>query len=306
MPLSKQWWWRDRYLYMMFLPVLAYFIIFKYIPMYGAVIAFKDFRFVDGINGSTWVGLKHFSRLFGSDDFYKVLYNTLKLSFLNIVCGFPMPIIFAVLLNEARCLKFKKTVQSILYIPHFISWVVLGGIIISLLSPSTGIAAAIGRALGMEYDQIPYLMGNKGWWTVVYIVSGIWQSTGWGTIVYLAAITGVDTGLYEAAMIDGAGKFRQIWHITLTQIRGTIAIMLIMRMGSVLSLSFEQIYALQNDMVLDVSDVISTYEYRIGLQGMQYSYTTALGLFKGVVGLVLVCGTNYIANRLTDGEGGLW
>lgn len=294
---------RDRYLYLLiFLPIL-YFIIFKYVPMVGLQIAFRDYRIHDGMWGSTWVGAKHFIRLFGSPDFYSILYNTVVLSFLNIIFGFPMPIILAILLNEVNNMPFKRVTQSLLYMPHFISWIVLGGIITSILSPSTGIVNNVFKIFGAEPI---YFMGDTGWWRAIYVISGIWKEAGWGTIVYLAAISGINGELYEAARIDGANKLRQMWHITLPGIRSTIGILLIMRMGQVLQVGFEQIYSLQNDMVLSVSDVISTYEYRIGLLSMQYSYTTALGLFKGLVGLIFVVLTNYVVNKLTDGESGLW
>ena len=294
---------RDKYLYIMLLLPLLYLIIFKYLPMLGLQIAFKDYKIHDGMWGSTWVGMKHFARLFRSPDFYSTLSNTIVLSFMNILFGFPMPIVLAILLNEVMCMPFKRVTQSLLYMPHFISWIVLGGIITSLLSPSSGVINAFIKSLGNEPI---YFMGDTGWWRVVYVLSGIWKEAGWGTIIYLAAITGINGELYEAARIDGANKFRQIWHITLPGIRPTIGILLIMRMGQVLQIGFEQIYSLQNDMVLSVSDVISTYEYRIGLLSMQYSYTTALGLFKGVVGLIFVVSTNYIVNKLSDGESGLW
>lgn len=294
---------RDRYLYLLLLFPLAYFIIFKYGPMIGLQIAFKDYRINEGIFGSAWVGMKHFIRLFSTEDFYTILSNTIILSVSNIVFGFPMPIILAILLNEVRNMPFKRVTQSLLYMPHFISWIVLGGIITSILSPSTGVVNNIIKALGFESI---YFMGDTGWWRIIYVISGIWKEAGWGTIIYLAAITGINGELYEAARIDGANKLRQMWHITLPGIRSTIAIMLIMRMGSVLQIGFEQIYSLQNDMVLSVSDVISTYEYRIGLLNMQYSYTTALGLFKGLVGLILVAGTNYVVKWISDGESSLW
>lgn len=295
--------YRDRYLYIMFVIPLLFFVVFRYIPMLGTVIAFKDYKINQGIWGSSWVGLKYFERLFLSKDFYKILYNTLTLSVYNIVIGFPIPIILAILLNELGNLKFKKTVQSILYVPYFISWVVLGSILTSILSPSTGV---INVLLGLFGVEPIYFLADKFWWKVVYVFSGIWQSSGWGTIIYLAAITGIDGELYSAAKIDGANKWQQILHITLPSISTTICILLIMRMGSVLSLNFEQIYVLQNDMVIDISDVISTYEYRLGLLNMQYSYTTAIGLFKGVIGLLLVAITNAIVNKISDGENGLW
>lgn len=293
--------YKDRYLYLMMFPVLVFFFIFKYIPMYGTIIAFKDFRFVDGIMGSEFVGLKHFIRLFSSEDFYRIFANTLLLNVYNVIFSFPVPIILAILLNEVRNRWFKKSIQSILYIPHFISWVVLGGIIINILSPSSGVINQILKACGAEPI---YFMRSSFWWIVVFVCSTIWQTAGWGTIVYLAAITSIDAEQYDAAVIDGANKWQQITKITLPSIRGTIAIMLILRMGQMLDVGFEQIYMLQNDAVLNVSDVISTYEYRVGLEGMQYSYTAALGLFKGLIGLILITSTNYIVRRL--GENGLW
>ena len=294
---------RDRWLYVMLIPILVYFIIFKYIPMFGTVIAFKEFRISDGIFGSQWAGLKYFNRLFQSSDFYNILFNTLRLSFFSILFGFPLPVILSIMLNEIGNTKFKRTIQSIIYIPHFISWIVLGGIIVSLLSPSDGLVNIIIRALG---GQGIYFMSDNTWWQVVFVISGIWQSVGWGTIIYLAAISGISPEMYEAATIDGAKKLTQIWHITLPSLRNTIAIMFILRMGSVLQVGFEQVYSLQNDMVLGVSEVISTYEYRLGIQGLQYSATTALGLFKGVINLIMIGAANLIVTRLSDGESGLW
>jgi putative aldouronate transport system permease protein len=293
---------RDRYLYLFLVPALLYYTIFKYGPMYGVIIAFKNFRFLDGVMGSPWVGLKHFTRLFGSADFFMVLRNTLLLNVYSLFFGFPVPIILAVLLNEVRHKGFKKITQSLMYIPHFISWVVLGGIVIALLSPSTGIINIIlQKVFGMEPT---YFMASTFWWPIIFVVSGIWHGAGWGTIVYLAAITNIDMELYEASMIDGASKLKQIWHITLPGIRSTIAIMLVLRMGNMMDLGFEQVYILQNSAVRSVSDVISTYVYRMGLQGIQYSYTAALGLFQSVISLILVLSANKIVKRL--GENGLW
>ncbi len=292
---------KDRYMYMLMLPILVYFFIFKYIPMYGAIIAFKDFKFVDGINGSEWVGLEHFIRLFTSQDFYKIFRNTLFLSLCDILATFPAPIILAILLNEVHNRVFKRTVQSLLYIPYFISWVVLGGIVINMLSPTSGV---VNQILGLFGVEPIYFMKSNAWWVVAYVGSSVWQSAGWGTIVYLAAITSIDMEQYEAAIIDGANKWQQIWNITLPSISGTIAIMLILKMGHALDLGFEHVYMMQNDAVLGISEIISTYEYRVGLEGMQYSYTTALGLFKGIVGLILVTGTNWVVKKM--GNSGLW
>jgi putative aldouronate transport system permease protein len=280
---------------------LAYFIIFKYFPMYGVVIAFKDFKLGRGIFGSDWVGLYHFKNLFQSANFYRILRNTLLLNLYALVFGFPVPIIIAIFLNEIRQLTFKRITQGVLYLPHFISWVVLAGIFIQMLSPSTGIINIVLKALGITPI---YFMADPFWWTAMFVVSGIWQGAGWGSIIYLAAISNIDPELYEAARIDGASKMRQVWNITLPCISSTIAIMLIMRMGSMIDVGFEHIYNLQNPAVYDVADVISTYVYRIGIQGAQFSYTTAVGLFQSVVALILVITTNRIAKAM--GESGLW
>lgn len=292
---------KDKCLYIMIAIVMVYFLIFKYIPIFGNIIAFKDYNLGLGMIGSPWAGTKHFKSLFASREFYNVLFNTVILNVYLLIFSFPMPIIVALLLNEIRSNRYKRTIQSILYIPHFISWVVLGGIVISIFSPSSGIINSIIKHLG---GSEIYFMADEKWWPVIFVISEIWQSVGWGTIIYLAAIAGVDMDLYEAAIIDGANKWKQTLNITLPSIAPTIVIMLILRMGKAVDLNFEQVYALQNDAVLSVSDVIATYEYRIGLRGMQFSYTTALSLFKGVVGLIFVSTTNYIANKISGS--GLW
>ena len=293
---------RDKWLYIFILPVMLYFIVFKYVPMLGAVMAFQNFKLSTGFLHSTWVGLQNFKLLFQTADFYLILKNTILLNVYNLVFGFPMPIILAIMLNEINNRVFKKVTQSILYLPHFMSWVVLGGILINMLSPSTGVVNIILKnAFGV---QPIYFMANNSWWQFMYVASGIWEGAGWGTIIYLAAITSIDTELYEAARIDGAGKFKQIWHITLPGIKSTIAIMLILRMGSMMNVGFDQVYVLQNSAVRSVADVISTYVYRVGIEGARYSYTTAIGLFQSVVSFVLV----FSANRITKvlGEDGLW
>ncbi len=294
---------RNKYLYLMLLPVIIYFIVFKYAPMYGLLIAFKNFKFSDGIMGSQWVGLQHFKMLFGNSEFYKILRNTLLLNLYSIVFGFPAPIILAILMNELRNERFKKSVQTILYLPHFLSWIVLGGLIINIFSPSTGVINMIIKAFG---GTPKYFMIDSHWWPVIFIASGIWQSAGWGTIIYLAAITGIDPSLYEAAELDGAGRLKKMLYITLPGIKGTIAIMLILRMGSVMDVGFEHVIAMQNDAVLDVSDVISTYVYRVGLQGAQYSYTTAIGFFQSLISMILVVSANTLVRKFNENEGGLW
>nr|WP_082084187.1 ABC transporter permease subunit [Paenibacillus beijingensis] len=286
----------------MLLPVIGYYLIFKYAPMAGEIIAFKDYRFVDGIFGSKWVGLRHFRMLFESTDFWRVLRNTLLLNVYNLVLGFPVPILLALLLNEVRREWYKKTMQNLLYLPHFISWAVLGGIVIAMLSPSTGVVNMIlHNVFGIEPV---YFMASSNWWPFAYTMSGIWREAGWGTVLYLAAMASIDPQLYEAAKIDGASKLRQIWHITLPGIRSTIAILLILRMGQFMDVGLEQTLVLQNQSVLDVADVISTYVYRVGLQNASYSYTTALGLFQSVIALILVVTVNRLIRAF--GERGLW
>ncbi|WP_042213913.1 ABC transporter permease [Paenibacillus borealis] len=293
--------YRDRYLYLFLIPAMSYFFLFKFVTLYGELIAFKDFRLLDGVWGSPWVGLKHFHTLFSSSEFWNVLRNTLLLNLYNLVFAFPAPILLALLLNELRVNWFKRAVQNMLYLPFFISWVVLAGIIVSLLSPSTGVVNAALRLFGI--DPI-YFMTSTLWWPVVFIVSTIWQSAGWGTIIYMAAISAIDPGLYEAAKIDGATKLRQIWHITLPGIRGTIGVLLVLQMGKMMDVGFEHIFNLQNAAVFSVSDVISTFVYRTGLQNAQYSLATAVGLFQALIGLILVLTVNKIVKKL--GEGGLW
>jgi putative aldouronate transport system permease protein len=293
---------RDKYLYLFLLPGVAYFLLFKYAPLYGEIIAFKNFRVMEGISGSEWVGFKHFNRLFHDRDFWIILRNTLLLNLYSILFVFPAPILLAILLNEVRKNWFKRTLQNMLYLPHFISWVVLGGVIIAILSPSTGL---INIVLSEVFGITPiYFMASPFWWPIVFTVSSIWQTAGWGTILYLAAMGNIDMQLYEAAKIDGASKLRQIFHVTLPGIRGTIAILLILQMGKVMDVGFEQVYNLQNSAVFSVADVISTYVYRIGLLGAQYSYATAVGLFQGIIGLILVLLVNKFIKSM--GEGGLW
>ncbi|MFW5776831.1 MAG: ABC transporter permease [Spirochaetota bacterium] len=293
---------RDRYLYVLLLPVIAWFIIFRYVPMQGVIIAFKDFRFFDGIWGSEWVGLMHFERMFRSRDFYQIVRNTLVLNLYQLVFQFPAPIVLALLLNEVRNSKFKRISQTLLYVPHFISWVVLAGIVISVLSPSTGIVnILLNRMFGVEPV---HFMIRPGWWVFWFIVSGIWKSAGFGTIIYLAAISTIDPQLYEAATIDGAGKLRQTWHITLPGISATIGILLILNLGNFIEIGFEQVNMLQNSVVNDVADVIPTYVYRVGLRGAQFSYTAGVGFFQAIVGLILVTTANWTLRRL--GHSGLW
>ena len=293
---------RDKWLYIFLLPIVVYYIVFRYLPMLGTVMAFQDFKFSTGFLGSEFVGLKHFKRMFESMQFWQAFRNTLLLNVGLVIFGFPIPILLAIFLNEIESKGFKRITQSIMYLPHFMSWVVLGGIIINLFSPSTGIINAL---LTTFFDMEPiYFMGSKKWWPVMFIVSDIWKGAGWGTIIYLAAITGIDSQLYEAAKIDGAGKFRQMLHVTLPGIRSTIVVMLILRMGSMMNIGFEQVYVLKNSAVSEVAEVISTYVYQLGISQAQYSYSTAIGLSQSAISCLLVFTTNKIARKVS-GEG-LW
>lgn len=292
---------RNRFLYLLLLPVATYLILFKYAPMAGEIIAFKNYRLSDGIWGSPWVGFEQFEKLFSSKEFYLVLKNTLLLNLYHLVFAFPVPIILAIMLNEVRVEWYKRTLQNLLYIPHFISWIVLGSIIIALLSPSTGFVNYLLQAFGIEPI---YFLADKFWWPVTFIGSGIWKEAGFGTILYLAAMASVDPTLYEAAKIDGANKIRQIWHVTLPGIRSTIAILLILQVGRMMDVGFEQVYALRNPAVTSVAEVISTFVYTRGIVNLQYSYTTALGLFQSLIALILIVSVNRIIKAL--GERGLW
>lgn len=285
----------NRTLYLMAIPVLLYFIIFCYIPMGGLVIAFKKYDLAKGIFGSEWVGLKHFKDYFTGIYFGRTMRNTLLISFYNILFGFPAPVIFAILLNELRSKWFKKTVQTITYLPHFISLVVICGMLVNFFS-SDGVGTQMIVALGGE--QMNYV-GSVRHFRTVYIASNIWQSVGWGSIIYLAALTGIDQQLYEAATIDGAGRFKQIWHITLPGLLPTVSIMLIMEIGKVLSVGYEKIILLYSPQTYEVADVISSYVYRVGLNNFMYSYSAAVGMFQSVVNIILLIGSNKISKRIS-------
>jgi putative aldouronate transport system permease protein len=288
--------WRDKYLYIMLIPVMAYYLIFCYAPMYGVTIAFQDYNMFAGVLGSEWVGLENFQRIFSTGDFYIVLRNTLVLNLLSLIFGFPGPIIIALLLNELRMNKFKRVIQTIIYLPHFLSWVVVASILIPMLSPSTGIVNQLIEQMGMEPI---YFMSDNGWWMTMYILSGIWKSVGWGAIVYLAALSGVDPSLYEAAVIDGANKWKQCIHVTIPSILPTITVLLILNVGQIMSIGFDQPFLLGNTAVQGVSDVISTYVYRIGMLSADISRSTAIGLFQSLVNFVILLGTNKLSKKIT-------
>jgi putative aldouronate transport system permease protein len=291
--------WSDRYLYLLLLPVIAYYLIFHYAPMYGVIISFQDYNMFKGVFGSKFIGLDNFRDIFSNSDFYVVLRNTLMLNFLSLLFGFPGPIILALLLNELTSVRFKRTIQTLVYLPHFISWVVVASLIIPMLSPRDGIVNAVITAFG---GKSVYFMGEASWWVVVYVLAGIWKGIGWGAIIYLAALTAIDTTLYEAAVIDGAGRWKQTFYITLPGIRPTIIVLLILNIGHMMSVGFDQPFLLGNGAVIQVSDVLSTYVYRLGLLSADVAHSTAVGLFQAVVNFIMLIGANFLSKKIT-GEG---
>ncbi|TDF96148.1 ABC transporter permease [Paenibacillus piri] len=288
---------KHKYLYVLLLPGLLWYFIFRYLPMYGVMIAFKDYNFSKGIWGSPWVGLKHFEFLLHNQDFYAIVRNTLVINLYELIFAFPVPVILALLLNEMKNLLFKRAVQTVVYFPHFLSWVVFGGIIIQLLSPNEGLINNILRSLGMEPV---FFMSKSEYFRPIVVISSILKESGWGAIIYLAALSSIDTEQYEAATIDGANRWQKLVYVTLPGIRNTILIMLILKVGYLLDVGFEQIYILYNPSVYDVGDVLSTYIYRIGLQSAQFSITAAIGLFQSVIGFFLIWGTNRLAKKYSE------
>lgn len=291
----------SKYLYLMLLPGILYFIVFKYVPMGGLIIAFQDYMPWNGILGSEFVGLKHFIRLFSEDTFFMLMRNTLVIFGMNIAFSFPFPILLALMLNELRSAKLKKSIQTIIYLPHFMSWVIIVSIFYVLLTTEGGVINNIIVANGGE--RISFLTDPR-WLRPMYIFQQIWKGSGWGTIVYLAAITNVDEQLYEAADMDGANRVRKTWHITLPAIRPTIVTLLILKIGDVLELGFEHMYLLMNSLNKEVAQIFDTYVYTAGIQNGQLSYSTAVDLFKGLIGLILVVGANKLAKKV--GEDGVY
>lgn len=290
---------RDIPLYTMLLLPMIYIIIFKYAPMAGATVAFKKYNIFEGIRESPWIGFAHFKEAFQATEFRTALVNTLILNLGGMVINFPFPIVLAILLNEMTHEKLKKITQTVLYLPHFLSMVIIAGIVYEVFG-AKGVINNIMRAFGA--DAINF-MGNSASWRAIYWGSGVWSGAGYGMIVYLAAMAGINTELYDSAYIDGAGRWKRIWHVTLPQIKGTIVTMLIMNVGKMLSISFERPYLLGNVLVKDASSVISTYVYSVGLQAGRYDFATAIGLFQSVVSLVMVLTANRIAKKL--GEEGI-
>lgn len=293
--IQKQW---KRYweYYIMLLPALFLLLAFKYLPMWGIQIAFRDFNIFDGISSGKWIGFFQFERLFTSDEFYQVLFNTCIISFYKIIFLFPMGVIIALVLNEIRCNIFKRLTQTLIYIPHFLSWVVIFGLFTSILS-SNGIFNKLVTALGGE--AVSYMVSPR-WFRTILVFTAGWKECGWNAIVFIAAIAGIEQEMYEAAKIDGAGRLRQIWSITIPSILPTIMLMLILRIGNLLTAGTEQILTMYSPVVYDVADVIGTYIYRIGLGKMEYSFSTAVGLFESVVGFALVITGNYLSRKFTD------
>ncbi|MHA6480927.1 ABC transporter permease [Paenibacillus sp. strain BS8-2] len=282
-------------LYLFVLPAVVYFILFHYFPMYGVQIAFKKFNAVQGIWGSDWVGFDHLDRFFNSYYFWTLIKNTFAINLYELVVGFPVPIILALALNEMKLVRFKKLVQTITYAPHFISVVVMSGIIIMFLSPSTGIINFILNGLGL--DAIDF-MSKPEWFKTIFVFSGVWQGMGWGTIIYLAALAGIDMQQHEAAMIDGATRMQRIWHINIPGILPTVVILLILNVGNFMAVGFEKIYLLQNSLNMEASDVISTYVYRSGVLEGQYSFSAAVGLFNSILNFILLILVNSLARKM--------
>jgi putative aldouronate transport system permease protein len=289
--------WRYRSFYIMLLPAIVYYLIFHYYPMYGAQIAFKDFKFNMGISGSPWVGFEHFVSLFSAPSFYQILANTLIISFYKLIFGFPAPILFALLLNEVMNPRIKKVVQTISYLPHFISWVVLGGVFILFLSPTAG---PINSLVGLFGFEPIFFLGDNDWFRSSLVWTHIWKGVGWGSIIYFAALAGIDTSLYEAAEIDGANRFHKMFYITIPSMFPVITIMFIFAVGGIINDDFDQVFNLYSPAVYQSGDVISTYVYRKGLVGMEFSFATAVGLFKNVIGFTLIIITNQIVKKYSD------
>ncbi|MHA7966557.1 ABC transporter permease [Paenibacillus sp. CAU 1782] len=288
-------------LYAILLPPLLYIVIFHYIPMYGVQLAFKQYRVLDGITGSPWVGLKHFQQFFSSPSSWRIILNTISISLYSIAAGFAIPIVLAVALNEARSRLFKKTVQMVTYAPYFISTVVLVGILMQVLDPRIGIVNQIIGLFGLEPINF---MGIPGMFKSIYVWTGIWQGTGYAAVIYLAALAGVSKDLQEASVIDGASKIQRIWHVDLPSIRPTIIILLILSFGGVMNVGFEMIYLMQNSLNMSTSEIISTYVYKVGLINSNFSFSTAIGVFNSVINLILLIAANWLARRYTDSS--LW
>ena len=290
---------RYRWMYILLIIPFVHQLIFSYFPMYGIIIAFKNFKMGLGIFGSPWVGLKQFQTIVRDPFFERALRNMLKFSISSLCTSMPLTILFALLLNEIRNMKFKRVVQTISYMPHFLSWVIIATIVYQVLSPETGILNKVLVTLGVIRDPILF-MGIKRYFLTIYLTSGLWAGIGWGTILYLSAIAGIDQEQYESAEIDGANRYQRAWYITLPGMKSTITILLILSIGSILNVSFDQVFNLMNDLTAEVADVLGTLTYRKGLVQANYSYGSALGLAQNLVGIVLVLTSNFILKKYND------
>lgn len=291
----------SKQLLILFLPCLLYLLIFRYAPIYGILMAFKDYQIFKGFSASPWVGLKYFEIFFSNPDSYNIIKNTFLLGLYSLLWGFTPPLIFALILNEVRSRRFKGFVQTVSYIPHFISTVVLAGMVISVLSPRTGIINTVIESLG---GQSINFLAEPGWFRTIYIASGIWQDLGWGSIIYIAALSGIDPSMYESSVLDGANKLQQIIYITVPSLAPTIITLLILNTGWVLSVGFEKVFLLYNPAVYETADVIETYVYRIGINQGQFSYATAIGLSMSVASLLFIYGSNLLSRKFSDTK--LW
>ena len=291
---------RYKYLYLMLAFPFAVYLVFRYAPLSGLQVAFKDYNIFKGMWQSPWAGFKYFNEVFSNTKFWLSLKNTVLLNLWDLIFGFPVPIILAIMLYEMRSLVWKRISQTILYLPHFLSWIIIGGLVTQMFSSSGMVNSLIKRLGG---TPVNFLMDEHNW-VVMYVAVGIWQSAGWGTIIYLAAISGVNTELYEAAEVDGCGRMKRIWHVTIPCIMPTIIIMLILQLGRMVGIGFERPYVMANDMVRNVSEVTATYVYTMGIKNARYSFSTAVDIFGSVVNMMFLVAANSITRRL--GEGGLW
>lgn len=280
---------------------MVYFVVFHYIPMYGVQIAFKDFIANKGILESPWVGFKHFERFFDSFYFWRIIENTLGIGIYELIVGFPIPIILALMINELRTGKFRKFVQTVTYMPHFLSIIVMVGMVMMFLSPVSGLVNGVIASFGG--DPISF-MTEPGWFKSIYVWSGVWQTMGWSSIIYIAALAGIDPQLHEAARVDGASRLQRIWHINVPGIAPTIIVLLILNMGSILGVGFEKVFLMQNNLNMESSDVISTNVYRSGILGAQYSFSAAVGLFNSIVNFIMLITVNRIARKVSSSS--LW
>lgn len=292
--------WSCRMLYMMLVPVIVYYITFKYIPMYGVTIAFKNYNIFKGVFDSPWCGFDVFSKIFASENFWRSITNTLVLNFSTLIAYFPLTIIVSLMLNEVSHDGFKKTTQSILYLPHFISWVVVAGIATNMFTQQGGTINLLLNSLGFE--AVPFL-SDKGWWIFTYVICNVWKEIGWGTIIYLAALSGVDESLYEAAYLDGATKFQRMIYITIPSIKSVVVVMLILQLSKMMTIGLDAPLLLGNDKVMSVSQVISTYVYRLGIENAKYSEATAIGLFQSIVNIIILFVADKFAKAI--GEDGI-